>query len=473
MAKPSGLKMKSKLQDSNLTRRRLFSRMADGLYGAALLSLGEQLATPLMGAEAAHGTVARRTSIDLTPKPTHFAPRAQSVIHLCMQGGPSQVDLFDPKPALAEFDGQTPPRELTENAVFENDRTGTLMNSPFEFAQHGESGAWVSELLPHTAGEVDNLAIIRSMYNVHPNHEPAVFKLQSGQTFPGHPTFGSWITYGIGSENQNLPAYVVLSDPVQRLPVNGVENWLAGYLPPLYQGTPMRATGSPLLNLSPDYEEPGAVTSSKRHLLAQLDRLHQDARPDQPVLTSRIRNYEMAARMQLEATEALDVSGETAETLAMYGIDHPETDSFGRRCLLARRLVERGVRFVQLFPKGQAWDNHRNIKDSLPGICKQTDQPTAALLRDLRQRGLLEGTLVLWGGEFGRLPMAQVQNANDMANAGRDHGPYGFTAWMAGGGAKGGRYLRIHRRNRLRRCRRPREHSGLARDRPAPDGTRP
>lgn len=200
----------------------------------------------------------------------------------------------------------------------------------------------------------------------------------------------------------------------------------------------MRTNGSPLLNLKPDYEEPLAVTHAKRDLIARLDRIHKRDRPSQPVLDARISNYEMAARMQLEATQTLDLKGETAETLAMYGIGEKQTDSFGRRCLLARRMIERGVRFVQLFPHGQAWDNHNNIRVSLPDICGKTDKPVAGLLRDLRQRGLLDSTLVLWGGEFGRLPLAQVNSADQYAKAGRDHGPYGFTAWLAGGGVKGG-----------------------------------
>jgi hypothetical protein len=423
-----------------LTRRSFFDRLGDGVYGAALAYLLGEGVTGSTAPAAEHDPAAPgpRRLFNLKPKPPHFQPRAKSVIHLCMQGGPSQVDLFDPKPALDKFHGDSPPRELTKGAVFENDRTGTLMRSPFKFARHGQCGAWVSDVLPHIAQEVDQLAIIRSMYNVHPNHEPAIYKLQSGQTFPGHPVFGSWIAYGLGTENQNLPAYVVLADPVERLPTNGVENWQSGYLPPLYQGTPMRPTGSPLLNLRPEYEEPAAVTGAKRDLIAQLDRLHKRRRPAQPVLDARISNYEMAARMQLEATRALDLSGETAETLAMYGIGEKETDSFGRRCLLARRMIERGVRFIQLFPKGQAWDNHRNIAKSLPDICRKTDKPAAGLLRDLRQRGLLDSTLVLWGGEFGRLPLAQAASKSDYKTAGRDHGPYGFTCWMAGGGVKGG-----------------------------------
>ena len=232
---------------TELSRRRFFDRMTDGLCGVALSSL---LGQQVFGAETHH---AQNLPENLQPRRPHFTPRATSVIHLCMQGGPSQVDLFDPKPALKKYHGQTAPRELTGNAVFETDRTGKLMQSPFEFKRHGKSGAWVSNALPHIAQEVDEMTIVRSMYNVHPNHEPAIYKMQSGQTFPGHPVLGSWVTYGLGNENQNLPAYVVLADPTNRLPVNNVDNWMSGYLSPLYQGTRMKSTGSPLLNLAPDY----------------------------------------------------------------------------------------------------------------------------------------------------------------------------------------------------------------------------
>ena len=351
-----------------------------------------------------------------------------------MQGGPSQVDLFDPKPALNKYHGQEAPEEFTKVAPAGRSMKGKVMRSHWKFARHGQSGAWVSELLPHTAQVIDEIAIIRSMYNVHENHEPACYKWQSGEIFPGHPTLGAWVTYGLGSENQNLPAYVVLADPQNRLPVNNVENWMSGYLPPLYQGTQIKSEGTPMLHIKPDYEEPASITAAKRNLINALDRMHKAKRPNQPVLDSRIANYQMAARMQVQASEALDVSSETESTRALYGIGEKETDNFGKRCLMARRLVERGVRFVQIYPRGQMWDNHSDIKKSLPAACRQSDKPCAALLRDLRQRGLLDDVLVLWGGEFGRLPMAQ----GDYAKAGRDHGPSGFTNWMAGGGVKGG-----------------------------------
>ncbi|MDC0144951.1 DUF1501 domain-containing protein, partial [Verrucomicrobia bacterium] len=339
-----------------------------------------------------------------------------------------------PKPALEKLHGKDAPEEFTKVAPAGRSMKGQIMRSHWKFAQYGQGGTWVSELLPETAKEMDHIAVIRSMFNVHENHEPACYKWQSGETFPGHPTMGSWITYGLGSVNQNLPAYVVLADPQNRLPVNGVENWMSGYLPPLFQGTSIKSEGTPMLHLKPDFKEPAGVSAAKHNLLNALDQIHKAERPNQHVLDSRIANYQMAARMQVQATEALDVSKETETMRKQYGIGEKVTDNFGKRCLMARRLVERGVRFVQIYPKGQMWDNHDNIKTSLPAACKQSDLPTAGLLRDLRQRGLLDDVLILWGGEFGRLPMAQ----GEYAKAGRDHGPSGFTNWMAGGGVKGG-----------------------------------
>lgn len=416
------------MNPNTINRRQFFDSVQNGLYGAALASL---LSRDLYGAEPHHKAP---LPMDTRPRQPHFAPRAKAVIQFCMQGGPSQVDLFDPKPALEKFHGADAPEEFTKVAPAGRSMKGKVMRSHWKFARHGQSGAWVSELLPHTAKMIDEIAIIRSMYNVHENHEPACYKWQSGEIFPGHPTLGAWVTYGLGSVSQNLPAYVVLADPQNRLPVNNVENWMSGYLPPLYQGTQIKSEGTPMLHIKPDYQEPAGITAAKRNLINALDRLHKSSRPNQPVLDSRIANYQMAARMQVEASEALDVSSETEATRELYGIGAMDTDNFGKRCLMARRLVERGVRFVQIYPRGQMWDNHSNIKTSLPAACRQSDKPCAALLRDLRQRGLLDDVLVLWGGEFGRLPMAQ----GDYAKAGRDHGPSGFTSWMAGGGVKGG-----------------------------------
>jgi len=413
---------------NQINRRTFFDRVSDGLYGIGLSSL---LMQDLYGEE-----LNTRASLpnDTKPRKPHYAPRAKAVIQFCMQGGPSQMDLFDPKPVLNKLHGKDAPEEFTKVAPAGRSMKGKIMRSHWKFARHGQSGAWVSELLPQTAKEIDHIAIIRSMYNVHENHEPACYKWQTGETFPGHPTLGSWVTYGLGSINQSLPAYVVLADPKNRLAVNGVENWMSGYLPPLFQGTSIKSEGTPMLHLKPDYDEPIGVTAAKRNLINALDSIHKARRPSQPVLDSRIANYQMAARMQLKATEALDLSQESEGTRNMYGVEGKETDNFGKRCLMARRLVERGVRFVQIYPQGQKWDNHSDIKTSLPAACRESDLPTAGLLRDLRQRGLLDDVLVLWGGEFGRLPMAQ----GDFAKAGRDHGPSGFTSWMAGGGVKGG-----------------------------------
>lgn len=419
------------------TRRGFFDKISDGLHGAALMYLLGQDVFGTSELAAAESQSSQPRTYDLQPKPPHFAPKAKSVIHLFMQGGPSQVDLFDPKPELTKRHGQKVFKKLAED-VSSPDAAGGLMRSPFKFRQHGESGTAVSELMPHLAERVDDIAVVRSMFNTHPNHEPALYKIQSGRMLPGLPTLGSWVTYGLGSENRNLPAYVVLDDPNARLPTNGVQNWQAGYLPPVYQGTRMRPTGSPILNLQPEREQPKEIVRLSRDLLERLDRIHQNRRPGNLKLDARIASYELAARMQLKAADALDLNQETPETLAMYGVDESPTDNYARRCVMARRLVERGVRFVQLYTRGQMWDNHRNLGNSLTKCCRHTDKPVAALLKDLKQRGLLDETLVVWGGEFGRLPIAQMQPGTDPKKAGRDHGPAGFSIWMAGGGIKPG-----------------------------------
>ena len=311
------------------------------------------------------------------------------------------------------------------------------MRSPFKFARHGQFGTWVSDALPHLAKRVDDIALIRSMHTTNLTHEPAIYLIQSGKMGPGRPAIGSWVVYGLGSENQNLPAYVVLDDPLG-LPINGVENWQSGFLPPIYQGTRFRSTGSPVLNLKPDVQRPAEIVRMERDLLARLDRIHLQKRPGQPNLDARIASYELAARMQLAATDALDLSKESKQTQDMYGIGHEPTDSYGRRCLIARRLVERGVRFVQLYINSQIWDNHATLASSLKSACERTDQPTAALLKDLKQRGLFDSTLVIWGGEFGRLPIAQLPADKDEKKAGRDHNKNAFCSWLAGAGIKAG-----------------------------------
>ena len=398
-----------------ITRRSFFTSIAAGMHGAALTSL---------------------LAADLKPRPSHFAPKAKAVIHLFMNGGPSQMDLFDPKPVLDRHHGK-PYFSKIAGEVENPQAAGALMRSPFKFAQHGRCGMWVSDVLPHTAKCVDDIALIRSLHTTNLTHEPAVYLMQSGKMGPGRPTLGAWVTYGLGSVCDNLPAYVVLDDPLG-LPVNGTENWQAGFLPPTFQGTRFRSTGSPVLNLRPDVERPSELVQMERDLISRLDRIHQRERPGQPNLDARIASYELAARMQLAAGDALDLARESRATLEMYGVGREPTDSYGRRCLYARRLVERGVRFVQLYINSQIWDNHTAIAKDLKGACDRTDLPVAGLLRDLKQRGLFDSTLVIWGGEFGRLPIAQLPPDKDEKKAGRDHNKNAACAWLAGAGIKGG-----------------------------------
>jgi uncharacterized protein DUF1501 len=418
----------------NLNRRDFFQHMSSGVFGAALTYL---LGNEMAGGSklfAANDPAAAPT--DSKPRAAHFNAKAKSVIQLFMQGGPSQMDLFDPKPMLDKHHGEAYFDKIAGEVEFFKD-AGALMRSPFKFSRHGQCGAWVSEVMPHLAGMVDDVAFIRSMYTTNLTHEPAIYLIQTGKMSAGRPAIGSWVVYGLGSENQNLPAYVVLDDP-RGLPVNGIENWQAGFLPPTFQGTRFRSSGSPVLNLRPDFARPAEVEKSERDLLARLDQIHKRSHPDQPNLDARIASYELAAHMQIAASDALDLSQESKATLAMYGVGREPMDSFARRCIIARRLIERGVRFVQLCLNGQAWDNHATLANDLKSACDRTDQPTAALLRDLKQRGLFDETLVVWGGEFGRLPIAQLPPDKNERKAGRDHNKNAFCTWMAGGGVKGG-----------------------------------
>lgn len=416
-----------------LTRRDFFDRVPTGVFGAALAYLlGQDLRVPRLYAGQGYAA----PPPDLRPRPPHFEAKAKSVIHLFMNGGPSQMDLFDPKPVLDEHHGQTYFDEIA-GEVENPQSAGALMRSPFRFGQHGQCGMWVSNALPHLAKQVDDIALIRSMYTTNLTHEPALYLIQTGKMGPGRPTLGSWVVYGLGSECQDLPAYVVLDDPLG-LPINGVENWQAGFLPPVFQGTRFRSSGAAVLNLRPDVDRPADVVQVERDFLTRLDRLHLRARPGQAMLDARIASYELAARMQLAASDALDLSHESPATCDMYGVGREPTDSYGRRCLIARRLVERGVRFVQLYINGQIWDNHTALATELKTACDRTDQPIAGLLQDLKQRGLFESTLVVWGGEFGRLPIAQLPADKDERKAGRDHNKNAFCTWLAGAGIKGG-----------------------------------
>jgi len=408
----------------NATRREWFATVGTTLMGAALAHLDSR--------EAAGITASR----DLKPRCADRPPRARAVIQLFMNGGPSQMDLFDPKEELTRRHGQDYFSKIAGEVEFP-EAAGALMKSPFAFARHGEAGIWVSDVMPHFARQVDRVTMIRSMHTTNLTHEPTLYKIHSGSEFIGRPSLGAWVAYGLGSENQNLPAYVVLDDPLG-LPVNGIDNWTSGYLPPQFQGTRFRATGAPVLDLKPGFDEPEPVTELERRWIATLDRAHRDRRPDQPELDARIASYELAARMQVQASEALDLTRESRETLHLYGIDEAVTESYGRRCLIARRLVERGVRFVQLFINSQIWDNHSNIGTALREACARTDKPVAGLLEDLDRRGLLDDTLVLWGGEMGRLPISQLPADKDPAKAGRDHNKNAICTWMAGGGVKRG-----------------------------------
>lgn len=425
---------KSAKPDAN-SRRGFFARTSDCVLGAALAHLlSQDYLGEVAYAEEHSADDHFSPPLDLKPRRPHHAAKAKSVIQLFMNGGPSQMDLFDPKPVLNRMDGKPFPGNVEEIGNQSTADIGVMMGGQYRFARRGKCGMWMADILPHTAEQADDICLINSMWTDHPNHDNALYKIHSGRLFMGYPTLGAWTVYGLGSENQNLPAYVVLGDPLGP-PKNGTRNWTSGFLPPTFQGTPLRPTGSPILNLKPQYEQPDAVTQSARDLLGRLDEIHQRQRPYQPELNARLETYRLAARMQLTASEALDLSRETAKTHAAYGVGDEPTDSYARRCLLARRLVERGVRFVQIFMEEQPWDSHVDLKFNHLGACQRTDQPVAALLADLKQRGLLDSTLVVWGGEFGRTPTSQ--RSGDVYT-GRDHNMQAFTSWMAGGGVKGG-----------------------------------
>ena len=443
---------KRPVDNKSMTRRSFFEQVPFGIYGTALAYLlGRDLygGSNLLAAERAEregGQDGRRRAYDLKPRSPHFDPKAKAVILLFQNGGPSQVDLFDPKPMLDKHHGEPYVDKLAAEEITDPHQAGGLLRSPFTFAQYGQSGIWFSEVMPHLARQVDDIAVIRSMFTTSPVHPLATSKMHTGRTIPGLASLGAWTTYALGSENQNLPAFVVLDDPLG-LPVDGTRGWRAGFLPPTYQGTRVRSTGSPILNLDPEHKQPQQVVALQRDLLARLDRIHKRDRPSQLQLDARIGSYELAARMQLTATDALDISQESPQTLEMYGVGekpvyrgrlHPieGKDSYARRCIMARRLVERGVRFVQIVVNAQIWDTHSNGDNDVRAACEKTDKPVAALLKDLKQRGLLDSTLVLWAGEFGRLPISQFQTGQ--SEPGRDHNPHAFSAWMAGGGIKGG-----------------------------------
>ncbi len=370
----------------------------------------------------------------LLPKPPHFAPKAKSVIFLFMYGGPSHVDTFDYKPELFRLDGQTIAVKTKGRGGEKNE--GRVVGPMWKFKQYGQSGAWVSELFPHLANHVDDISFIKSMTADSPIHGSAMLQMNSGKILGGSPSLGSWVNYGLGTVNENLPGFVVMLDPAGG-PISGAKNWSCGYMPATYQATVMKSKGSPILDLNlPE----GMTPEIQRDLLDSLGEInqhHQLKHVSNTDLAARIASYELAFNMQKHAPEAVDLSQETEDTHRLYGLDNPRTLDFGKRCLMARRLVERGVRFIQLYSGGNhldsTWDAHGDLFANHSKHAFNTDQPIAALLTDLKQRGLLDETLVVWGGEFGRQPTAEYKEGT-----GRDHNSAGFTMWMAGGGIKGG-----------------------------------
>ncbi len=373
----------------------------------------------------------------LASRPTHMPGRAKSVIWLFMNGGPSQVDTWDHKPELAKRDGQELEGFNPETGFFVN-QVGPIMKSPFAFARHGESGAWVSNLFPNLAQHVDKMAFLYSCWTDSNNHAPALFKMNTGMSRMGFPCLGSWVTYGLGCDSQDLPAFLVMYDTLGRgIPKGHSLNWGAGFLPSIYQGTALKPQGEPIDNLQPPKPVVDATQRAQLDFLAKLNQRHQaQAKANTSELAARIETFELAYRMQMAAPEALDVDGEPEPIRRLYGLDHPKCGHFARQCLLARRMIERGVRFVQIYSGGmeneRSWDGHKDIIKNHTGFAAETDQPIAALLSDLEARGMLDETLVIWGGEFGRLPIAQK------GSTGRDHNPHAFTFWLAGGGVKGG-----------------------------------
>ncbi|HET6881388.1 MAG TPA: DUF1501 domain-containing protein [Pirellulales bacterium] len=361
--------------------------------------------------------------------PTHFASRVRSVIMLVQNGGPSQVDLFDPKPELTRQAGKTMAVE-----TFQKGNSDKLMASPLEFRRYGQCGMEMSTLLPHLGALADDLCLVRSMYSEHNNHTEGLVLLNTGKIFPGQPALGSWLSYALGTDNENLPAYIVLRDP-EGYNTSGTLLWQNGWLPARHRGTEVSTQGAPVLNLTARQPLAAELRRGQLDLLARLNERHRLDYPHESELEARIRNYELAARMQLAAGDLLDLSKETTETQRLYGLDQPEAAGYGMRCLMARRLVESGVRFVQVFPpvkpQFQPWDAHSNVKTENEAICAKCDQPSAALIYDLKRRGLLENTLVVWSGEFGRLPVSQN-------GSGRDHNRNAFSLLLAGGGVKSG-----------------------------------
>ena len=405
------------------SRREFFTRAGSGLAGIALASLLQH--------DARAATAGAPDP--LAPKPPHVPPKAKSVIWLFMEGGPSHLDLFDYKPKLIEMTGQPMPASFGKPITAMGTAGNTLLGTRRTFQQYGQSGIWVSDWYPHIAQHVDKLSVIRSCWADGLNHVGSVCQMNTGSILAGRPSMGAWLTYGLGSANRNLPTFVVMLDNSE--PVGGPKNWSAGFLPATYQGTQFRQGDTPILHLKP----PAGITDQEQRgkldYLKQLNERFAEANPGDTELEARIAAYELAYKMQSSAPEAVDLTKETEATRRLYGLDDPATAAIGTNCLQARRLVERGVRFVELYcGSGSGWDAHTNIEGNHSKWCRASDKPIAGLLADLEARGMLGETLVVWGGEFGRTPFNEKGD-------GRDHNPWGFTMWMAGGGVKGGQYI--------------------------------
>jgi len=425
---------------SPLTRRHWLAKAGGGcgLLGLAALIADEQARSTTARADESRPILALNP---MAPRPTHFAPKAKRVVWIFVNGGPSQVDTWDYKPALDRWNGksmnQFDPSFQNTTGFFKN-QVGALMKSPFRFSRQGQCGKMVSELFPNLGPHVDKMAFIHSAYSESNNHSPALFMMNTGMSRMGFPCVGSWVTYGLGSESQNLPGFVVMSDPRGRgLPKGHAANWGAAFLPGAFQGTHLHSSGSPIDNLDRPNEMPPQQQRAQLDFVKRLNEFHREQFAAEAELTARIESFELAYRMQSAAPEAISIESEPEGIKRLYGFDDPRCEHVARQCLTARRLIERGVRFVQIYSGGMdnqlSWDGHSDIKGNHQQFAGETDQPVAGLLTDLEQRGLLDETLVIWAGEFGRLPIAQTGQA-----PGRDHNPHGFTLWMAGGGTKGG-----------------------------------
>ena len=403
------------------SRREFFNQAGSGLAGLALASM--------MGQEA---NAAAKPFDPMLPKVPHFKPKAKSVIWLFMEGGPSHIDLFDPKPKLNELHGQPLPPSFGKPITAMGTANNSIMGSPRKWKQYGKSGMWVSDWYPQMAEHMDDIAVVRSCWANGLNHVGSVCQMNTGDILAGRPSMGAWVTYGLGSANKNLPTFTVLLDDKEV--IGGPKNWASGFLPATFQGTQFRQGDVPILNLKPA----DGSDERQRNKLAFLKQMNEQwsvGKQDDSELDARIRSYELAYQMQSSGPEAVDLSKETQATKALYGMDDPTTEAYGRNCLMARRLVERGVRFIELYcGSGSGWDAHNNIEGNHSKWCRASDKPIAGLLTDLKQRGMLEDTLVVWGGEFGRTPFNEKGD-------GRDHNPWGFSMWFAGGGVKGGQYI--------------------------------